>query len=385
MIETQKDQFINTSEESDKNSDTMSEDTQALLENLVSKAGVVLNLDVFMIDEVSGYKNAMLNVCLEIYRKNNFIQTLNTTQDCMVHFLSTVQSYYKKNYYHNALHAADVTNTMIYLINECGARQMEGVTDLDIIACTIGATVHDVGHPGFNNQLMIDMNTSLALIYNDQSVLENYHCFLTYQILSKNATNITKNLTKEQYNRFRKTLVTIVLNTDLSKQASILKEFNNKMDTTGLDIKTSELDRLLFYTMLMKTSDVGHGAKSIDLHKSWSRRITEEFYNQGDREQAAGLSVSPLCDRSNNVPKSQIGFLNFLVLPLNTSLNRFLKSDNFVKNQLNQIEVNKKYWEGEKAKEENGEQSKFMEETSENLSAMKITKIDIQNLMFPLN
>lgn len=37
------------------------------------------------------------------------------------------------------------------------------------------------------------------------------------------------------------------------------------------------------------------------------------------------------------------------------------------------------------AKEESGQVSLFMEQTNENVESMKITKVDVQNLIFPIN
>lgn len=42
----------------------------------------------------------------------------------------------------------------------------------------------------------------------------------------------------------------------------------------------------------------------------------EEFFRQGDKENALGLPFSPLCDRNNTlVAESQIGFIEFIVEP----------------------------------------------------------------------
>jgi hypothetical protein len=41
--------------------------------------------------------------------------------------------------------------------------------------------------------------------------------------------------------------------------------------------------------------------------------LEEEFFNQGDREKAAGIPVSPLFDRDKpGVSKSQPGFYTFV-------------------------------------------------------------------------
>lgn len=45
--------------------------------------------------------------------------------------------------------------------------------------------------------------------------------------------------------------------------------------------------------------------------------MLEEFFQQGDKERAEGLPVSPMCDRhSTSVALSQINFTEYIVAPL---------------------------------------------------------------------
>jgi len=37
-------------------------------------------------------------------------------------------------------------------------------------------------------------------------------------------------------------------------------------------------NKLLALSIALKCADVGHGAKTSELHKLWSRRILEEFF-----------------------------------------------------------------------------------------------------------
>lgn len=51
--------------------------------------------------------------------------------------------------------------------------------------------------------------------------------------------------------------------------------------------------------------------------ESWTHRIMEEFYQEGDEERRLGLTIGALNDREKVfVPKAQVGFINFITLPL---------------------------------------------------------------------
>lgn len=53
-------------------------------------------------------------------------------------------------------------------------------------------------------------------------------------------------------------------------------------DSAGLDW-TNEADRLLVSEMAIKLSDINGPCKRRDIHVQWTRRIEQEFYEQGIR------------------------------------------------------------------------------------------------------
>ncbi len=53
------------------------------------------------------------------------------------------------------------------------------------MAALVAAAIHDVDHPGLNNQYLVAVRHELAILYNDSAVLENHHLatgFKTFQV-----------------------------------------------------------------------------------------------------------------------------------------------------------------------------------------------------------
>ncbi|MGK7577986.1 hypothetical protein ACSRCD_23080, partial [Salmonella enterica] len=59
------------------------------------------------------------------------------------------------------------------------------LSPFDTLTLLISAIGHDVGHPGVNNFFLVKLNAPLAQLYNDNSVLEAFHCAAFSQILRR--------------------------------------------------------------------------------------------------------------------------------------------------------------------------------------------------------
>ncbi|CAG9329120.1 unnamed protein product [Blepharisma stoltei] len=300
---------------------------------------------------------------------------LTTTYDIDDHklnrFLTAVESgYKKKNYYHNSLHAADVTASAVFLIQE-GIELGNGLADIDIFSLIIAALCHDIGHPGVNNPFLVASKDPLAFKYNDQSVLEHMHTNTTFQILSEDKTNILVNLTKSDYQRFRKITIQTILGTDLQIHFDKLADFKSML-SKRLTFSDDKF-KLLALQMCIKCADIGHGAKTLDLHKKWSNLITKEFFKQGDLERGHGFTVTPLCDKDSVIiSKSQEGFLKVLVRPLFESWLEFLELHVNKENTeealssfhicITNIQSNIEFWDNEYRLFKEGKQEFFLDE-----------------------
>ena len=102
--------------------------------------------------------------------------------------LQEVESRYRSNPYHNAMHAADVTQSAMCMLafDDLGSH----LTDLELMCIIISCCIHDVGHCGVNNDFLVKTQHEWALIFNDTSVNENMHVRVAFEILQQPQFNI---------------------------------------------------------------------------------------------------------------------------------------------------------------------------------------------------
>lgn len=71
--------------------------------------------------------------------------------------------YHWRNPYHNAVHAADVTQAMHCFLQE--SMILEHLTPLEIFCALLAAVTHDLDHPGVNQPFLIATSNHLAALY----------------------------------------------------------------------------------------------------------------------------------------------------------------------------------------------------------------------------
>ncbi|XP_068277892.1 3',5'-cyclic-AMP phosphodiesterase 4A isoform X2 [Nyctibius grandis] len=275
-------------------------------EELLGKELASLNqwgLNIFRVGEYSGGRSLSC-VLYCIFQERELVRTFRIPVRTLLAYALTLEAHYHADVaYHNSLHAADVLQSTHVLL---GTPALDAVfTDLEVLAALFAAAIHDVDHPGVSNQFLINTNSELALMYNDESVLENHHLAVGFRLLQEENCDILQGLSRRQRQALRKMVIDMVLATDMSKHMGLLA-----------DLKTMvEAKKVL--RNLVHCADLSNPTKPLALYREWTRRIMEEFFGQGDRERARGLEVSPMCDRhSASVERSQVGFIDYVVHPL---------------------------------------------------------------------
>jgi len=219
--------------------------------------------------------------------------------------------------------------------------------------------MHDFNHPGTTNAHEIGKDSHLAIRYHDESVLESHHLACAFTALLTPQHNFLESWDRKAYVEFRKLVVQLVMLTDLSRHFDFISTLNASAPasltptrenaasgtvvggvatggtaaggtasggTAGGGTAANGLDAALILSVALKAADIGHAVKSWELHHMWTLRVTQEFFELGDRERAAGLPISPFCDRHKdvNLAKSQVGFMQFVCLPFYVAVERVM-------------------------------------------------------------
>jgi len=295
-----------------------------------------------------------------------FLEAYKISPKCMIDFLRAVEDrYVLENPYHNNIHAADVLQTTHSFLEamdgkylgvetqETNLSQSSPMMTLQMFSVLVGAAIHDVGHPGYNNAFQSNSYSQTALTYNDNSVLENYHLSLAFKMIlgaKGNADwNIFQGMDPNDFVKCKRLITEAVLGTDLTSHFSKLEEIKSLIPLSTRDRKDINDDDSMSYSwkvmsFLMHMADISNCAKRRSISTQWTDCVLSEFFRQGDKEKELGLPISPLCDRdTTSRPNSQIGFITYIIRPSLEILQHHLPQIGTVVLPL--IEGNYEFWQ----------------------------------------
>jgi len=258
------------------------------------------------------------------------LNAVHLKNEVVAKFFSTLSQNYRDNVFHAWAHAVDVQFTvwqMLYLVEA-----ETFVTGLEQFGILVSAVSHDTGHLGLNNQFLIETAHELAMRYNDRSPLENLHCSRMFGIASgESGANIFEGLRRDDFFQLRQMCIEAILHTDMVHHFDMIKDTQMlyQMNVDNLeddadpshpmrgDIFADKDTKQKVLNLILHMADVSNPCKTWHLCQVWAMRCLEEFFIQGDQESRLGIPVQMLNDRNKvNKPLSQIGFIEFMILPL---------------------------------------------------------------------
>eukprot|EP00286_Rhodomonas_abbreviata_P008733 CAMPEP_0181332978 /NCGR_PEP_ID=MMETSP1101-20121128/25405_1 /TAXON_ID=46948 /ORGANISM="Rhodomonas abbreviata, Strain Caron Lab Isolate" /LENGTH=616 /DNA_ID=CAMNT_0023442705 /DNA_START=91 /DNA_END=1937 /DNA_ORIENTATION=- len=317
------------------------------------------NFDIWRLSEVTGNRELEV-VGWNVMHDWGLVKKFGIEVDTLKNWLAHVQtSYHRSNHFHNATHASDVLQTVHYILKT--AKLSRYISEIEIFAILISATIHDMGHDGLSNNFHKNAVTDRALSFNDQSIQEMFHISSFFHAMQKDdSINLMKSLTQKQYLELRSIIIRVVLATDMSKHFQELKDFKQLMTEKGKSPDEWGEYTANLMSMVLHACDISGQCKDRAASQRWANKCHEEFFNQGDKEKDMDLPVSPLCDRTTtDVASSQVGFITFIVQPTWQVMADFFPV--VAEEGFPQLKANLAYWEGQLPKNEQEEKAEKAE------------------------
>ncbi|KAH3745379.1 3',5'-cyclic-nucleotide phosphodiesterase regA [Pelomyxa schiedti] len=282
---------------------------------------------------------ALIQIGYSIFNQYGLLKRFSINEELFRGWLKDITSGYLNNPYHNSIHAADVLQALHVFVQNL----TQELPALNVLALFFSAVVHDLGHPGVNNNFLMRIRDPVFLLYNGISILESMHCSEAFRVTLNGVHNWLTCFNPEQFLEFHNLVTQTILATDMSRHVEITSQFNSKTASGNLDWTHKE-DIMCIMKMLLKLADISNPVRPWNACSKWANMITEENFMQGDQEARRSLTKSPFMDRVNqNIPKCQSTFISFVVSPLVESMSKILKAELATELQEN-VSGNLKRW-----------------------------------------
>ena len=264
-------------------------------------------------------KSVLLNVVDRLFESLQVLDVLGINPVTLNNYIRGIADKYHDNPFHNFHHATCVTHFAYKLIQATNA--VRYLSPQQLFGVMISAVVHDVDHPGNTNVFEINSQSYLALVYNDQSVLENHHCSTAFQLMRGASTDILGGLSTAVSAELRKTIVSCVMATDMSVHFQLVDE--TKKIVSGEDYNFTEVqDQMFLCRLLVHSADLSNPVRPFHITQAWARRISAEFNLQVAMEQELKMPVLNFMMTPDDkaLCKNETGFASFVVAPMWRSL-----------------------------------------------------------------
>lgn len=264
-------------------------------------------------------KPLLHSVVDRLFESLQVLDVLGISPITLTNYIREIGDKYHDNPFHNFHHATCVTHFAYKLIQATNA--VRYLSPQQLFGVMISAVVHDVDHPGNTNVFEINSQSYLALVYNDQSVLENHHCSTAFQLMRGASTDILGGLSPAISAELRKTIVSCVMATDMSVHFQLVEE--TKKIVSGGDYNFTEVqDQLFLCKLLVHSADLSNPVRPFHITQAWARRISAEFNLQVAMEQELKMPVLNFMMTPDDkaLCKNETGFASFVVAPMWRSL-----------------------------------------------------------------
>lgn len=227
-----------------------------------------------------------------------------------------------------------------FLMLKTSKELCEQLSKLELFSLLLACIAHDVGHTSYNNRFHCSCHSLLAILFNDQSVLENYHSLILFSILRRPRYNFCYKWDVDKWSEFRRVTISCILGTDMAAHFKYLKKFADSQ--IGPSRELDQDGRLMLAIMLVKCADISNIIRPFDIARRWGFKLVAEFFCQGDWERFLGQEPSFLTNRfCFNMAQGQEHFMLQVAGPLFRFVSENYKELSFC---FEQLEKNVQLW-----------------------------------------
>jgi hypothetical protein len=271
--------------------------------------------DVFKLADASGGRPLQL-VAGRLLNSLGVVARLGLPAPRLDSFLAAVEAAYGAQPYQNATHAADVTQALgaMMALDAWGG----ALTDWEAVTVVVAAAVHDLGHPGVNNDFHRRTGSAAAGRFAAAgSINERSHAELALSLLAAPEHDFLAGAHPADAAAARQLLGELVLSTDMARHGEVVATFAGALERCGGALggwPPSERPSAL--RMLLHCADISNPARPLAACRVWGGRVAAEMFAQGDLERGLGLDVTPACDRAcSSPPRAQAAFIRHVLRP----------------------------------------------------------------------
>lgn len=251
-----------------------------------------------------------------IFRVLGFFEMFRIGGDKFATFLSHVATHYRANPFHNLQHAFQVTHATYSILKRVDATLFSPLEKLSML---LAALCHDIDHPGNNNDFEVKSCSQMALTHNDDAVLERHHCRVMFIILSHPPANVLENLTRPQFARARRLIITCILATDMGKHFEKCKALESLTVSSASSRRTLMDKKHAILGVLLHAADLSAQALPYAQAVRWGMRMLTEFQNQARHEAELRVHVESYMANLHQVRTRitvQMNFINYVLRPV---------------------------------------------------------------------
>lgn len=267
---------------------------------------------------------ALTKLVFYLFNYFGFLEDFNISNETFFHFIFELKRTYNQVPYHNWIHACDVAQFLSYEL--CTSNADKLFTQIELFTLLTSALCHDANHDGFNKNISLNSEIPLTMLFKEKSFIETHHCFVSIGILTREESNIMASLSSSDYKMMWNLMIKLIYSTDMAAHFQLISNANEILDKKLFSFDNDD-HRIMAMELLLKAADISNVSRPFTLADKWCDLILDEIGRSNDAE--------------NYKPMSQIGFYNFICIPLYQTVAKIFPD---LEVNLNSVKSNLEVW-----------------------------------------